>query len=117
MLLASRPLVKFQSANLNVGQHMAEILVLEFHNWRQFKSDLVYDLFKSEDFRHGAFIFRGHRDADWKLESSFDRWLLRFPHLDRIETADKLLKLFKKECAELEIGETIMNDDVKALAL
>jgi hypothetical protein len=97
---------------------MAMISELHYNEWHDFKSDFIYDLFGSQEYRPGLFLFRGHMDAEWRLESSFDRWFKQL-HVsaDRIETADHLLKLFREECQWLDIPERIQDDNIQMLAL
>src|SRR5579872_4999866 len=92
---------------------------LEYKNWRQFKSDLVPDLFQGdEEFCRNAFLFRGHKSADWKLESNFDRWFNTLGHgFDRKAMASRLLEEFRAECRELDLDDNVCNHEMKLLAL
>lgn len=94
------------------------ILEIRYAEWRQFKCDLLYDLFGSNTYLRNCFLFRGQRDSDWVLESSFDRWYkgLR-TSVDRIELADKILELFRKECERANLDSQILGDDIRVLAL
>jgi hypothetical protein len=101
-----------------VTAKIAGIAVAQYSNWRHFKSEFIYDLFDSDTFRQNHFLFRGQRDANWPLESSFDRWFRELDlRLDRIDTANGLLSQFKKEGEGLDILEEIGVDDIKTLAL
>jgi hypothetical protein len=96
---------------------MARIETIKYTDWRQFKADSVYDLFGESRFRRDRYLFRGQMSADWKLESSFDRWFMGLSgSLDRIQTAEKLLKLFKSGCEGLKIAKAVSQDDINALA-
>jgi hypothetical protein len=98
---------------------MSSIKSLSYRNWKQFKSDLNDDLFDGDEFRRGTFLFRGHKDAEWQLETSFDRWFNKnlSSTLDRTEIAASLLNGFKQECENLEIADVVFRDEIKLLAL
>jgi len=74
---------------------MATIGVHQYRSWNHFKGQVVRDLFGDERFRAGRFVFRGQGNAEWSLQTSFDRW---FGDLqlrgDRIAIADRLIRKF-----------------------
>ena len=53
---------------------MAAVEVIQYSSWNQFKSQLFLDLFGEDHFIEGRYIFRGQGSADWRLETSCDRW-------------------------------------------
>ena len=44
-----------------------------FESWDHFKSKLTVTLFGEGAFERGRYLFRGQRDPDWQLISTFDR--------------------------------------------
>lgn len=52
----------------NWGPPKDGISAVELYSWDYF-TDLVYDVLLS----YKAYVYRGHRKEDWKLESTFDR--------------------------------------------
>ena len=87
---------------------MSRIETFYYETWGDFKQYCIAELFANNTFQRGKYIFRGQRDSEWKLTPSFDRWFLRFSSggKKRIETAQLLLKFFKKECEGLDLGIT-----------
>jgi hypothetical protein len=67
------------------------------------------ELFEAGPFRHGKYLFRGVRDADWRLVSSFDR---QFPEVeDRQRVSAALLEAFRIACEEHVDPEVLADDD------
>jgi len=89
---------------------------IKYQSWIEFKRDLFIDLSVTK-INNGDFIFRGHGDSNYKLESTFDR---KFPNLIGKEItveSKKLLELFKKECDGRIKGFSEFKDDyILALA-
>jgi hypothetical protein len=56
-------------------------------------------LYQSGRFEEARYLFRGVRDASWRLVSSFDRFADSLPLSERPVVADRLLQLFAEECA------------------
>jgi hypothetical protein len=53
---------------------VARIRNLRFDSWRDFKRDIVAELFPGESqHRRGVYLFRGMQSPRWRLEPSFDR--------------------------------------------
>jgi len=95
---------------------VAEVAVVRFRDWSEFKRDLIPELFASEPFRSGRYIFRGCADADWALTSVFDR---RFGHLDpnrRLALWRSLVGSFRASCADFGVSEHIVTDERALLA-
>lgn len=88
---------------------------LEYDTWNELKASLVYDVCKSNVFPYNRYIFRGQKDADWKLISVFDRnyGRLSFDAKQRIET--ELLDEFKKMCIEWEGKENFNHYDIQEI--
>jgi hypothetical protein len=96
---------------------MPAISEIQYASWRDFKSDFIFDLFGTDCFQRDIFLFRGQGNAEWKLESSFDRWFSRLNRrTDRIAVAEELLTLFKQECAS-SLSKEMRDDSDRMLAL
>ena len=48
-------------------------IILKYDSWKQFKSDIYYDLVDMEKLPYRTFLFRGQSNESWTLKSSFDR--------------------------------------------
>jgi FRG domain len=73
---------------------------LSYGSWREFKRDLLSELFEGGVFRPGRYLFRGMGSADWKLAPLFDR---RFGYLDagqRLRVWDELIEQWRRSCEE-----------------
>lgn len=90
------------------------MLTIACADWADFKARLSRYAELPRSVR-GNFIFRGHGDSDWKLQSTFDRG---FGHLQLLEQATKLKRLlheFARELYGLEAVEVV--DDSERLEL
>ena len=96
---------------------MVQIQVTRFRSWDDFKREVVRELFGESPFSRGRFIFRGQRLADWKLESSFDRWVKDFRPKNRFRLAEMLVTHFKNECEGMEMPERLWREESMVLAL
>lgn len=96
---------------------MSRIENVIYRSWNEFKSSIVRELFDDDVFHQGAFVFRGQSSSEWTLTSSFDRWFTHINGRNRIETAQRLLQAFMKECESLDIAQGLQDDEVKCLAL
>ncbi len=73
---------------------------LSYGSWREFKRDLLSELFEGGVFRPGRYLFRGMGSADWKLAPLFDR---RFGYLtagQRLRVWDDLIEQWRHSCEE-----------------
>ena len=52
---------------------MAEIVQRRYGGWDEFMRELRGELFGADGFVPERYLFRGVRNADWRLVSSFDR--------------------------------------------
>ena len=93
--------------------------IVECQNWNEFKQEITLSLFGDQPLRRGMFLFRGQRNCDWKLTSSFDRWFQQqgIPEATRISTAKQLLSLFRAELEATQRWQGAPDDDNYALAL
>ena len=88
-----------------------------YPTWTEFKSDVFKDLFGEDPIRRGKFLFRGQRDPEWKLSSTFDRSFPSISGHKRINLERELLTHFKKECEDDTDIRDILNDKVATMAL
>lgn len=97
-----------------------KIRLLSYQTWRQFKSEFIFDIFGGETFRPDTYLFRGQREHQWTLESSFDRWFrITFgeENGDRIDIAKRLLELFTTEATRHgHVAASMSETDIVALA-
>jgi hypothetical protein len=91
--------------------------VVRYANWAEFKRDLFAELFDSERFRPGHYLFRGAGDADWSLRSSFDRRFGTVPLERRLALWDQLISEWQAGCAEAGVPAAVLTDDRKLWAL
>jgi hypothetical protein len=95
---------------------VAEVAVIAFRDWSEFKRDLIPELFGSEPFRSGRYLFRGCGDADWGLTPVFDR---RFGHLAparRLALWKSLVGTFRASCADYGVADHIVTNEHALLA-
>lgn len=92
---------------------------IKLDTWTDFKINLNQYLFKTDLFKRGEFIFRGQRNSEWSLTSSFKRWCMSF-NLDLIEHEilwKKLFSTFKKYLIDYElIDSSCSENQILALA-
>jgi hypothetical protein len=88
-----------------------------FRSWEQFKSTFSAKLFDAEPFSRGRYLFRGHRDPSWKLETTFDRMFSRQSKSARLQIAETLLIEFKRHLEGEEIPSEARGNDSMMLSL
>jgi hypothetical protein len=96
---------------------MAEIREIRFDTWRDFKRDLVAELFDDGQYHRDLYLFRGMSSPRWRLESSFDR---TFRHVDvrqRTKLFDMLVDSFRDACRDDGIPDHVCGDDRRLVAL
>lgn len=91
--------------------------MLEFGSWSEFKRDLFVELFGTDRFQPGRYLFRGAADANWALCSSFDRRFAGLPPERRMALWDQLVLHWRQGCAETGVPEPVLADDRKLWAL
>jgi hypothetical protein len=95
------------------------IRTLSYHSWRNFKSEIFSDLYGSDDmFCQKLYIFRGQSCADWRIISSFDRFVERFGITeDRRNLEVELLDKFCENCKLCGVDLKDHNEEkIRALA-
>lgn len=75
-----------------------------YDSWKEFKSDLIPELFSDGIFKDGKYLFRGHRSPDWQLISCYDRFQYQF---DKFQS---LIDMFKHECEWLNVDKEVINN-------
>lgn len=99
---------------------MNGIIDAYFPDWEAFRRDYRATLFGSEKAVSNQFLFRGQSNADWKLESSFDRWFTgtRRPAAERSRMAQDLVARFRHELMnspEHQDGQKLSEQEIMAL--
>jgi hypothetical protein len=93
------------------------VRTLPFAGWVEFKRDLLLELFEGGAFRRERYLFRGAGDADWRLETSFDRMFAPVPQAERMAIWDSLVRQWRAGCEEAGVPLGITADDAKLWAL
>ena len=83
-------------------------------NWDEFKGHLLKYVALTRDMRD-AHIFRGHRDSNWKLESTLDRQFSKLSVLERSTKLKHLLGELANELYGLETKEIVQDSEVLEL--
>jgi hypothetical protein len=93
---------------------MAEIVQRRYDGWDRLVRGLRGELFGTDAFAPGRYLFRGVANADWKLVSSFDR---QFPAAeDRQRLSLALLQAFREAC-DGQVDRAALVDDDALLAV
>jgi hypothetical protein len=95
---------------------MMGVEATRLQNWPEFKVRVFEDLYGSDHFRRGRFLFRGQGSDSWSLSSSFDRWY-RGKREEKFKVAEALLDQFIKECEMEDIPEIARNNRTMMLSL
>jgi len=92
--------------------------VVHSRSWQEFKTKLLERLYGSDPFSRGIYLFRGQRDSNWALKSSYDRWFDRtdLPESQRVVVTEQLLAQFQRDVAGLSSFEGFQ-DRTRFLAL
>ena len=90
---------------------------LTYASWPQFKHDLLVELFENGQYRPDRYLFRGMRSADYQLCSAFDRRFSELPAARRMQVWEALSGAWRRSSAEAGVGEEIVSDEHKLLAL
>lgn len=96
---------------------MATIENIFCEDWQDFKSKFVLSLYNNVHFEKNIYIFRGQRSANWRLQSSFDRWFSTSMAEDRQELFLSLMKIFKEQCDFYDLPEDFLKDEIWMIAL
>ena len=88
-----------------------------FASWAEFKSTFGERLFPGEPFRRGKYLFRGHSNQNFKLETTFDRMFSDQTKATRLQIAEELLQSFKRGLEGEDIPAEVRGDDSLFLAL
>lgn len=74
---------------------------LKYDSWNQLKTDISKDICNDSVFPEKRFVFRGQRNPNWPLKSSFDRMFGYLDYKKREQIENELKSNFKKYCSEL----------------
>jgi hypothetical protein len=96
---------------------MTAVRVLKFGDWPEFSRDLFTELFADGVFRHGQYLFRGAADADWGLQSFFDRRFATVPMERRLRLWERLTDEWRRSCEEAGVEPGLLADDRTLWAL
>ena len=103
---------------------MPSIRNIHYLNWGEFKNQIIDELFQGNPFYRGKYLFRGQRDDNWNLVTSFDRWFEqmhdRFSFtnkIDKFSTSNTLIEYFFQENDKFSKEQVIGNDDKMLQAL
>jgi FRG domain len=96
---------------------VAQIREIRLDSWREFKRDLVSEFVDIGGYRRDAFLFRGMRSPQWRLESTFDR-IYRHVEADRrTKLFYTLVASFRDACRNFGLPEEFCGDDRRLIAL
>lgn len=93
------------------------IRVIRYEGWAEFKRDFFYELFPEGAFQFEHYLFRGMRNADWTLSSSFDRKYGDLPTSQRVRLWSDLTREWRRCCQEIGVADSVVEDDQKLWAL
>lgn len=96
---------------------MAKIDCVKLTSWEEFKIELFRDLYTDSKYEKGKYVFRGHKNATWQLESSFDRWASDVPLAERASTFDELLADFRSSLEQSVEYQDLCSKEDELLAL
>lgn len=106
-----------RKAQLNdVNPKRNPIVEEKFKSWEEFKA-IGQRLFSNEPFSRGKFLFRGHSDPRWKLETTFDRMFSKQSKSARLKIAEELLEVFKRNLEGESITPEARGNDSVMLSL
>ena len=95
-----------------------------FTSWEDFKSYVSGQLLANQLLTttspsdpNPRYLFRGQRDANWQLESSFERTFESIDESDRTEAHNVLLNYFVEECEHFEESRLSTKNEKERLAL
>lgn len=88
---------------------------LTFDSWEDFKARFNSVLFGAEPFRRGRYLFRGHANADWRLETTFDRMFAELKG-NRFKIAREMVAEFKRELEGLDVPAELRAHENAVLA-
>jgi hypothetical protein len=88
-----------------------------FESWDNFKSNFTETLFGPRAFERGRYLFRGQRDPDWNLTSTFDRMFLGQSKQKRLQIAESMFQRFTAAMEILDVPPETSTDQGSLLAL
>ena len=100
---------------VSLGDNM--IKQTNFKTWSEFKRLIFDKLFLVNPIQRGRFLFRGQKNPEWKLSSTFDRSFLGVKGGKRSRIEQELINHFKQECQSESNLKELLTDEVSTLAL
>lgn len=81
---------------------VAQYKILNYNSWNELKRDITKDICGKDCFPYNRYVFRGHRDENWKLSATFDRRYGNYTFDERKNIENSLLNNFKDLCVTWE---------------
>lgn len=105
-------------ARLEKGEKKMAYQDLKYDSWNVLKSEVFNDLYHEPILPEKRFVFRGQRNPDWTLISSFDRMFGSLDFSKRKSIQCSLNEYFKDYCREIK-GMKLFKDysDTEVLTL
>jgi len=94
---------------------MYETLV--FTTWFDFKTGIFENLFGKNAIKRGRYLFRGQKNPEWKLSSTFDRSFPSVTGRARNDLEQDLIEHFREACEDDSSLKDILQDEIATLAL
>lgn len=88
-----------------------------FPSWEDFKSFVSANLLKGLPPVQNRYLFRGQGNAEWHLESKFDRTFLTLPPAEAPSKHELLLAHFRNNCQYFPAYRSATQNDLVCLAL
>jgi len=98
-------------------RNSSDVQEQSFNSWEDFKSKFFLSIFPGESFQRGRYLFRGHSDPHWKLETTFDRMFKNQSKASRLRIDEELLKVFKRGLEGQTLPTELRENDSMFLAL
>jgi hypothetical protein len=96
---------------------MAAVRTIPFADWAAFRRDFFVEFYAGGRFERGRYLFRGSRDADWALVSTFDRQFAAVPLGERMQLWKELTEQWRQGCRDVGVPEQVTADDAALWAL
>ena len=96
---------------------MTAIRVIPYSGWAELKRDLFIELYGDGLFRPGHYLFRGVGDANWSLQSAFDRRFAPVSADRRMELWAELADQWRQGCLDIGVASDTVRDEHKLWAL
>lgn len=88
---------------------MSTYKILNYESWNELKKDITKDICGKESFPYNRYVFRGQKNAEWKLIATFDREYGRLQFEERKKLENLLIENFKELCITWDGREKFNN--------